>query len=43
MVEIICTHVCKWKNETYFKLFQEWEGGQIREKNRKDAFNYDIW
>jgi hypothetical protein len=24
MVQILCTHVCKWKNDTLIKLFQEW-------------------
>jgi hypothetical protein len=24
MVEIFCTHVCKWKNDNCLKIFQEW-------------------
>jgi hypothetical protein len=27
MMEILCTHVCKWKKWDLLKLFQEWERG----------------
>jgi hypothetical protein len=27
IVQILCTHVCKWKNETV-KLFQKWGGDE---------------
>jgi hypothetical protein len=27
MVEILCTHVCKWKKRDLLKLFQEWGKG----------------
>jgi hypothetical protein len=40
IVEISCTHVWKWKNET-LKLFLEWGGRRIGEECRSE-FNYDI-
>jgi hypothetical protein len=32
MVEILCIHVWKWKNETYLNYFEN-RGGEIKEKN----------
>jgi hypothetical protein len=39
-MKMLCTHVCKWKNET-LKLFQEWEKG-VKENEGGSEFNYDI-
>jgi hypothetical protein len=30
MVQILCTYVCKWKNDTWLKLFQEWGRGLVK-------------
>jgi hypothetical protein len=27
IMQILCTHVCKWKNKELLKLFQEWREG----------------
>jgi hypothetical protein len=39
MVGILCTHVCKWKNETCFRI----RGRRIKENDGGDVFNYDIF
>jgi hypothetical protein len=36
MVQILCTHVCKWKNETRNRE------GRIKENDRGGEFKYDI-
>jgi hypothetical protein len=38
MVLILCTHICKWKNETCLKLFWEWGRG---ENDGGSEFNHD--
>jgi hypothetical protein len=45
IVQILCTHVCKWKNDAYLlKLFQEL-GGQrkMKENGGGGEFKYDIF
>jgi hypothetical protein len=42
MVEILCTHLCKWKNETYGKYSKNWDVGDKGESWRGE-FNYFIW
>jgi hypothetical protein len=38
VVQILCKHVCKWKNETYSR-----NGGRgIKENDGRGEFNYDI-
>jgi hypothetical protein len=41
MVEILCTHVCKWKNETCGNYSRN-RGGEIKENDRGGGFKYDI-
>jgi hypothetical protein len=41
-VQILCTHVCKWKNETCRKYSRN--GGQrIKEHDVGGKFKYDIF
>jgi hypothetical protein len=40
MVQILCTHVCKWKNETCCSCSRK---GEIKENDGGGEFNYDIF
>jgi hypothetical protein len=40
MMEILCTHVCKWKNETCSNYSRRDEG-RIKENDGEGEFNYD--
>jgi hypothetical protein len=42
MVEILCTHVCKWKNETYWNC-SGMGGGGLKENDGEGKFNYDVF
>jgi hypothetical protein len=39
MVQILCTHICKWKNETIPGM----EEGRIKEYDGGGEFKYDIF
>jgi hypothetical protein len=41
MVEIVCTCVWKWKNETYWNYSKKEEEG-IKDNDGGGEFNYDI-
>jgi hypothetical protein len=41
MVQILCIHVCKWKNETCCNYSKN--GGRIKENVGGGEFNYDIF
>jgi hypothetical protein len=41
MVQILCTHLCKWKNDTHRNCCRN-EGGKIKENDGGGEFNYDI-
>jgi hypothetical protein len=41
MVEIVCSHVCKWKNETS-ETFPGVEEDRIEENDGGGELNYDI-
>jgi hypothetical protein len=41
MVEILCTHGCKWPKSYLSTLLQELEGG-MKENDGGGEFNYDI-
>jgi hypothetical protein len=42
IVQTLCTHVCKWKNETCGNCSRN-EGGGIKENDRGGEFKYDIF
>jgi hypothetical protein len=41
VMEILCTHVCKWRNETC-RNYSKNGGRVIKENDGGGAFNYDI-
>jgi hypothetical protein len=41
IVQILCTHVCKWKNDTCLNYSRN--GGEIKENDGGDEFKYDIF
>jgi hypothetical protein len=41
MVQILYTHVCKWKKLNLLRLFSEWGRGD-KENDGGDEFSYDI-
>jgi hypothetical protein len=40
-VKVLCTHVWKWNNETYWKCSKT-GGGGIKENDGGDESNYNI-
>jgi hypothetical protein len=42
IVQILCTYVCKWKNDTCWNYSRN-EGGAIKENDRWGRFKYDIF
>jgi hypothetical protein len=43
MVQILCTHKCKWKKTCLLRLLQEWGEERIKENGGGDEFKYDIF
>jgi hypothetical protein len=41
-VQIMCTHVCKCKNDNLLKLFQE-SGEGMKESSGWNEFKYDVF
>jgi hypothetical protein len=40
MVQILCTHACKWKNDACGKYYRN---GRIKENDGEGEFKYDIF
>jgi hypothetical protein len=43
IVQILCTHVCGWKNDTYSNYSRNWERGRIEENGGGDESKYEIF
>jgi hypothetical protein len=43
ILQMLCTHVCKWKNETCWNYSRNGGKEGIKENNGGDEFKYDIF